>query len=101
MTSVSACCHRCGTAVEVERVGVRDVCPRCMAFLHCCRSCEHYSPGLHNDCREPTAERVVDKSAANFCDHFRPAVAAPGAAADRTADARARLDALFGKKKDG
>ena len=78
---------------------VRAVCPRCSAFLHCCRNCDFYAPGLANDCREPRAERVADKEEGNFCDWFRPAgrerpgTASPGGA-------RAALDALF-KKKPG
>jgi hypothetical protein len=95
---MTARCHRCGTTVQAERVGVRDVCPSCTAFLHSCRNCDHYAVGLHNDCREPTAERVVDKEAGNFCDHFRPAAPPASPAADSPAAARARLDALFGKK---
>jgi hypothetical protein len=99
MTLLSAGCHRCGFVTEVERVGVRDTCPGCTAFLHCCRSCALYAPGLHNDCREPAAERVVDKEAGNFCDHFRPAAARAATAGDPSAAARARLEALFRKKE--
>jgi hypothetical protein len=72
--------------------------------------CSFYSPGHHNDCREPQAERVVDKRAANFCDFFRFREAAadepdPGApearGSARTARggkgaARDRFDKLFG-----
>jgi len=34
-------------------------------------NCAHYDPGSYNDCRETSAERVVDKEKANFCDLFR------------------------------
>jgi len=27
---------------------------------------------FHNECREPVAERIVDKETGNFCDYFRP-----------------------------
>src|SRR2546427_2968070 len=64
-------CSRYGTPFEGERVPVRGVCSRCAAFLHCCRNCERYAPGLANDGREPQAERVADKEQGNFCDWFR------------------------------
>jgi len=93
-------CHQCGTAVDRERVGVRDVCPRCAAYLHCCRNCDFYAPGLAHDCREPIAEAVADKAQGNFCDVFRPAPVRPSAEPSSGA-ARAALDALFAKKPPG
>jgi len=96
MVLVAVRCQGCGTVAEVERVGVRDVCARCTAYLHCCRNCAFYEPGRHNDCREPNAQRVADKEAGNFCDDCRPA--AHGAAAATPSETRARLDALFKKR---
>ena len=89
-------CYRCGFTVALDRVGARDTCERCHAYLHCCRNCEFYEVGAHNDCREPSSEPVVDKEAGNFCDYFRfgPARGAP---APKAADARAKLDSLFRK----
>ena len=80
---------------------VRAVCPRCSAFLHCCRNCDFYAPGLANDCREPRAERVADKEQGNFCDWFRPGARGRPADAPSSASARAALDALFKKKPAG
>jgi len=57
-------CHRCGTTVDGERAGVRAVCEHCSAYLHCCRNCDFYAPGVANDCREPTAERWRTRSRA-------------------------------------
>jgi hypothetical protein len=61
--------------------------------------CEFYDTGVAKHCRETVAEEVKDKTAANFCDYFRPSQAAyrPGdlSATDR---ARAELEALFGRK---
>jgi len=52
---------------------------------------------MHNECREPQAERQVDKERGNFCDWFSLGRLA-GAGGDKSAAARARLDAMFGKK---
>jgi hypothetical protein len=49
-------------------------------------------------CREPTAEEVRDKTAANFCDHFKPKVGAYTAPTGEADAAKAALEALFGKK---
>lgn len=65
--------------------------------MHVCRNCEHYDPGLYNQCRETMAERVIDKQTANFCEYYRPRRDSDSRPAAKS-DARARLDALFGKK---
>jgi hypothetical protein len=91
-------CHRCGAEVTLETIGVRDTCEKCRAYLHCCRNCEHHSPGMHNDCRETRAELVADKEQGNFCDFFRAAAAPRGRETKRGGDARAALDRLFKKK---
>ena len=96
---MSRACYRCGREVgELERVGRRDACLACGAELHCCRNCRFYDPGYHNECREPQAERQVDKEHGNFCDYFSFAEGAQ-AAASRADDARAKLDALFAARK--
>lgn len=92
-------CHGCGREIgSTEQVGRRDACLGCGADLRCCRNCRFYSPGAHNDCREPQAERQVDKLRGNFCDYFSfsdgGALTAP-----RPDPARAALDALFSAKK--
>jgi len=96
---MSRACHRCGRAVGgVERVGRRDACLGCGADLHCCRNCRFHDPAYHNECREPQAERQVDKESGNFCDYFAFADGVCSAVA-ATNDARAKLDALFAGRK--
>jgi hypothetical protein len=64
-------CHSCKKTLDVGRkVGRRDLCPFCESDLHVCLNCLFYDPGSYNDCREPQAERVVDKARSNFCDYF-------------------------------
>lgn len=104
-------------------------CPGCHAELHVCRLCTYYDTGVADSCREPVAEPVHDKERANFCGYFQPCADAyrprdaaaehqardelaalfgepsnsgPRAvdAEDSTAEARARLDALFGPEDD-
>jgi hypothetical protein len=55
------------------RVGRRDTCPRCGVDLHSCRQCRFHDPRAYNECREPQAERVLDKERGNICDYFAPA----------------------------
>jgi hypothetical protein len=65
-------CARCAEPLSLEgRPSRGATCPKCGAYLHSCVNCAFYSPGRHNDCREPQAENVGDKKSANFCDFFR------------------------------
>lgn len=93
-------CWHCGRAVETrERVGFRDYCPGCDRALHACRNCEFHDPAFNNQCREPTAERVVDKERANFCEYFAPNRGKrAGAAKPVKSAAHASLEDLFKKK---
>lgn len=49
-------------------------------------------------CREPNAELVQHKDAANFCEFFALARSAAPSVQPAATDARARLDALFKSK---
>ena len=92
-------CHHCGHAIAaIERVGRRDTCLGCGADLHCCRNCEFFDLQFHNQCREPQAERQVDKESGNFCDYFSFAEAKAAAAAGAK-DARTALDELFASRR--
>lgn len=88
-------CFRCGNQVVDARVSRNDSCVKCGADLKVCKNCVHYDVGAYNECREPQAERVVDKDRSNFCDYFsfrRGGGASPETAQD---SARKRLDDLF------
>ena len=94
---MSLTCHHCRNVVELP-VGIQrtDSCPTCYSDLKCCLNCAFHDPGRNNQCAEPAAEWVPDKSKANFCEFF----AIPGKAASRTAaqgDARSAFDGLFKK----
>lgn len=95
-------CWSCGSSLAAVPLpfGRRSECPHCEVFLHTCRQCDFYDPGVSKSCRETTADEVADKEQANFCDHFRPRAGLSGGADSGAAAARAKLAALFGGKPD-
>lgn len=76
-------------------IGRRDSCRACEAELHVCRMCRDYAPSRSNQCAEPMAEDVRDKTSANFCGYFAPRPHAYEPADDAQAAARAALEDLF------
>lgn len=95
----SLACHLCGAALDVHEPVARDAeCPACRGDVRCCRNCRHYDERYNNSCTETEADPVPEKSRRNFCEFFyfsrEPFVKPAGA--KREADARAKLDALFG-----
>lgn len=96
-------CWQCGASLKSVPLPLSRLaeCPRCRADLHVCRMCKHYDTRLIGECRHDRAERVLDKTHANFCTYFRPRPDAHDPAANAEADAaRARLEALFGMVQD-
>ena len=88
-------CHRCGEQVlEGAKVGRRDQCAKCSYDLRVCKNCEFYDRTAYNDCREPQAERVVEKERSNFCDYFRFSTRDVDGG-DNDDSARKKLDDLF------
>lgn len=66
-------CWTCGAKLEEPSSGklpFRATCDKCGAWLHCCRNCKNYKPGLPNDCKIPGTEYIADRSACNFCEEF-------------------------------
>jgi len=95
-------CWKCGASIAEHPLPLARAaeCRSCRADLHVCKMCEHYDPRVAKSCREPIAEEVNDKERSNFCGYFK---AKPGAynATDHSvaAAARAKLEALFGRKR--
>jgi hypothetical protein len=90
-------CYRCGATLRIDGpVGRRTACPDCDADLHACINCRHYDPSAARECREPHADRFVDKEASNACELFQ---LGDGAARMKRGgrEARDRLAALFGE----
>ncbi len=91
-------CWRCGASLADEPLPLaREAhCRDCGADLHVCRLCEFYDTRVANDCREPIAEKVNDKTRANFCGYHKPKGEAYAAQDGAGATARAVLEGLFG-----
>lgn len=102
-------CWKCKKEISLEKIARSDECPFCHADLHVCKMCDFYESGAHNDCRESSADMVIDKERANFCDYFRPSkgalrqvvaevLEAQGSQGgqDKSAAARNAFNALFG-----
>lgn len=93
-------CYRCNNVIDAVRIGRTDTCPVCDADLHCCRNCRHFDEGAYNQCREPQAERVIDKDRSNFCDFFSLRDRHAGDHSTIGSSRKANpLDALFKTKK--
>jgi len=73
MNEIIVRCYSCGKDVSLglkAQVMRNDDCPHCTADLRVCKMCQNYDLGSYNDCREPNAERVVEKEKANFCEYY-------------------------------
>ena len=91
-------CWSCGGSLANVPLpfGRRAECPHCEAFLRCCRECDFYDTGASKSCRETSADEVVDKEQANFCDYFRPKAGLVAGGDPAAAAAKAKLAAVFG-----
>jgi len=91
-------CASCGKEVQQKgRLAFRERCPFCDAPLHTCAQCAFYEKGAYNQCREPRAERQVEKGRENRCEYFSASSAAPAATRTPPPNARNAFDALFSK----
>ncbi len=97
-------CPKCDAEWDgPERIGAREECPECAAFLHTCINCARFDPSS-GTCTEPDVESVRDPYSANFCDWFafetdaaRRGAPPPPQVADRSAEenARRKFEDLF------
>lgn len=92
-------CYNCNEELSFEvKIGRRDQCPNCYAYLHCCYNCKFWDPNVHNECLENRAEFIRDRAEGNFCLYFtfKPVEEDTTSEADT---AKSKLEALFGKGK--
>lgn len=97
MAFESGTCWQCGHQLQFSDYHVDLNCPSCATATRVCRNCRHYRPGLHNDCMETQADRVMDKARPNRCDWFQPGQPKPSgqAAGDQVDNLRAAAEDLF------
>ncbi len=91
-------CYKCSAELQIEstaNIMRSEECPKCYANIRCCMMCSFYDSKSYNECREPTADRIVDKEKANFCDFYK--FGNQNEQANATKDALAMADALFKK----
>ena len=73
-TKKSISCFSCNKEIPDlapgQKITRSDECPYCYANLRCCKMCEFYDSTAYNECREPAADRIVEKEKVNFCDFF-------------------------------
>ncbi|HOX32852.1 MAG TPA: hypothetical protein PLB91_10995 [Spirochaetales bacterium] len=96
-------CSFCGAPLPSERKpGFNETCESCGKDLHSCRNCRFYKAGARWDCAETIESPVPDKDRRNYCEWFeadpRLSSGTEGRKGERdaAAEARRRLDSLFG-----
>lgn len=89
-------CFKCGNEVDFNRIKMQrtDTCPHCAHDMHCCRNCEYWDPGSHNQCREHITEYIPDRERANYCTLFTFKNGPHEASTDKD-NVKSKLDALF------
>jgi hypothetical protein len=55
--------------------------------------CGFFDTKAYNECREPTADRIVEKEKANFCDHYK--LGSGGTKLDEVTDLLSKANSLF------
>lgn len=88
-------CWKCGTQLPDPsgKLSFRAECDKCSAWLHCCKNCKNYKPGLPNDCMIPGTDPISDREASNFCEEFQ----LRGTGPEKKADPKDVLKRLFGE----
>lgn len=97
-------CWKCGNSLAGTLLPLSRLakCKSCQADLHVCRMCSFFDTSVSNSCREPVAEKVNDKTRANFCGYLQPSATAYTASDKNSGpSSRAALDALFGLETPG
>jgi hypothetical protein len=104
MPTQALVCWKCAASLDEVPLPIARYaeCLACRCELHVCRMCRFYDAALAQDCGEPMAEEVKDKTRANFCEFFepRPQAYTPENEAGKGPDLDA-LDALFGGEGPG
>lgn len=97
MTDKKLQCWKCAASLEDISLPLSRLskCKACHADLHVCRICEFFDPTVSNQCREPIAEKVNDKTRSNFCGYLQPSDNASKNVKTKNSSS-GELEALFG-----
>lgn len=89
-------CYNCGEELVFDvKIGRRDMCPSCFAYLHCCYNCKFWNKDVHNQCTENQGEFIRDRAEGNFCLYFTfKEVTDTGE--DEASKAKKKLELMFG-----
>ncbi|HNU69854.1 MAG TPA: hypothetical protein PKH54_11905 [Myxococcota bacterium] len=93
-------CYNCGEELVFDvKIGRRDMCPNCYAYLHCCYNCKFWDKNVHNQCTENQGEFIRDRAEGNFCLYFtfKPVPGTEGITEEQKA--KAKIESLFGGPK--
>lgn len=97
-----ATCYKCANTLpdlpSGPNLGRSETCPSCGRWVRCCKNCRHFH--APNDCREPQADWVRDREAANFCEFFALATSqssSPDSSDEAKDGPQDAFDALFKK----
>lgn len=69
-TAVIGKCWNCGSGLNPADYGRENRCLKCDRATRVCRNCRWFDPSRANQCREPMAEPVQEKTRANYCSFF-------------------------------
>lgn len=89
-------CHSCNKDLDLtagQKILRSEECPYCYAAVHCCKMCKFYDQTAYNECRESSADRIVEKEKPNFCDYF--ILKGADGSGDGKDDLLAQANALF------
>ena len=91
-------CQQCNKKAELEhKVGFREECPHCGSDLHTCLNCRFYDTSAYNECKESSAERVLNKDRNNYCEYFDPIKEGKDSVLLDRAEQLKKAEALFKK----
>ncbi len=88
-------CWNCNATLpdfSFGKVSFRATCEKCLADLHCCKTCRFYKPGRPNDCMIPGTDFIADQTKNNLCVEFSLLGTYTAVKKD---DAKKRFDDLF------
>ena len=93
-------CYHCGQEWELrEHPGFNAVCENCRNYLHSCVNCSIFDHRAGR-CTSGTTEPVKNINGKNYCEEFYFRGKTDGTGEDKSAEARKKLEDLFGNSPE-